>query len=131
MDPKKVFLIELHEIIKKRSEIRMSLINPSKDSNVWGEFKLCEEEINALKNSQLNDITLTAIEKTVRDSILGAFFDAFAVMDAVSDPHVVKVEDVWFGLRLVAGNEDDEDEDFLHDEVYSAYWDWLKEKNKQ
>lgn len=48
MDSKKVFLIELHEIIKNRSEIRNQLVDPSEENIIWDEFKLSKEE-DALK----------------------------------------------------------------------------------
>jgi hypothetical protein len=36
---------------------------------------------------------------------------------------------MWFGLKLVEKQEEEE-EDFLHDELYSSYWDWRELNNK-
>ncbi|MFP5115998.1 hypothetical protein ACSU64_27185 [Bacillaceae bacterium C204] len=130
MDPRKVFLIELHEIIKNSSEIRNQLADPSEDNIVWDEFKLSEEEVNALKNYNFDDVALSAIEKTVRDAILGAFHDALALLDAVRDPEIVEVDETWLGLTLSEPNKEEENEEFLHDEIYGAYWDWLEQRNK-
>jgi hypothetical protein len=132
MKSKEVFLIELHEIIKKYSEIRNDLLDPGHNI-VWDEFKLTDDEVQALKRYQFDATTLTAIEKIVRDSILGAFHDAFALLDGVGDPEIVKIDedDVWLGLRLTEPTEDEQDEDFLHDQVYSSYWDWLEQKNEK
>ncbi|CRK84531.1 hypothetical protein [Neobacillus massiliamazoniensis] len=132
MDPRKIFLIELHEIIKNSSEeIRNHLVSPSEDNIVWDEFKLSEEEVAALKKCKFDDVALSAIEKTVRDTILGAFHDAFSLLDAVTDPEVVELYDTWLGLTLSEPNEEEEEnEGFLHDEVYDAYWDWSEQRNK-
>ncbi|KOO51698.1 hypothetical protein [Viridibacillus arvi] len=132
MDPRKVFLIELHEIIKDYSEIRNQLVDPSEDNIIWDEFKLSKEEVNALKKYNFDDVALSAIEKTVRDTILGAFHDAFALLDAVADPNIVEVDKTWLGLALSERelNEEEENEEFLHDEIYGAYWDWLEQRNK-
>lgn len=132
MDPKKIFLIELHEIIKNSSEIRNQLVYPSEDNMMWDEFKLSTEEVNALKNYNFDDAALSAIEKTVRDSIMGAFFRAFALLDAVGDPEIAEGEQPWLGLtfRERKSGEEDVHEEFLHDEFYAVYWDWLEQKNK-
>ncbi|MBV7509548.1 hypothetical protein KW850_30900 [Bacillus sp. sid0103] len=133
MDPRKIFLIELHEIIKNSSEeIRNHLVSPSEDNIVWDEFKLSEEEVAALIKYKFDDVALSAIEKTVRDTILGAFHDAFSLLDAVRNPEVVELDDTWLGLTLSEPNEEEEEENegFLHDEVYDAYWDWSEQKNK-
>jgi hypothetical protein len=130
MDPRKIFLIELHEIIKNSSEeMRNQLVSPSEDSIIWDEFKLSEEELSAIKKYKFDDLALSAIEKTVRDTILRTFHDAFALLDAVSDPELVDINKTWLGLTLTEPNEEDYVE-FLHDEVYAAYWDWLEQKNK-
>ena len=132
MDTKKVFLIELHEIIKNRSEIRNQLVDPSEENIKWDEFKLSKEEEDALKKYNFDDVALSAIEKTVRDTILAAFHDAFALLDAVGDPEIVEVDETWLGLTLSERrlNEEEENEEFLHDEIYGAYWDWLDQRNK-
>lgn len=132
MDPRKVFLIELHEIIKNSSEIRNHLVDPSEDNIISEQFKLSKEEVNALKKYNFDDAALSAIEKTVRDNIMGAFFRAFALLDAVGDPEIIKVDKTWLGftLRERKLDEEEDNEDFLHDELYEVYWDWLEQKNK-
>lgn len=132
MDPRKVFLIELHEIIKNSSEIRNHLVDPSEDNIISEQFKLSKEEVNALKKYNFDDAALSAIEKTVRDNIMGAFFRAFALLDAVGDPEIIKVDKTWLGftLRERKFDEEEDNEDFLHDELYEVYWDWLEQKNK-
>ncbi|WP_165976421.1 hypothetical protein [Bacillus salipaludis] len=51
-------------------------------------------------------------------------------MDAVRDPEDVELDDTWLGLTLSEPNEEEENEGFLHDEVYDAYWDWSDQRNK-
>jgi hypothetical protein len=50
---------------------------------------------------------------------MGAFHSAFCLLDGVSDPVLENDDDMWFGLKLVEKQE--EEEDFLHDELYSSY----------
>ncbi len=132
MDPRKAFLIELHEIIKNSSEIRNQLVDPSEDNIISDEFKLSIEEVNALKKYNFDDVVLSAIEKTVRDNIERAFFRALALLDAVGDPEVVEIDKTWLGLTLRERklDEEEDNEEFLHDEFYEVYWDWLERRNK-
>lgn len=76
-----------------------------------------KEEVSVLKSYKFDDVALSAIEKTVRDTILGAFHDAFALLDAVRDPEIVEVDETWLGLKLSEPNEEEENEEFLHDGV--------------
>ncbi|WP_019152409.1 hypothetical protein [Robertmurraya massiliosenegalensis] len=75
---------------------------------------------------------MLAIEKTVRDTILYTFFDSFAFLDAVRNPEIVEVDTIWLGLTLRERklNEEEENEGFLHNEIYGAYWDWLEQRKK-
>ena len=132
MDPRKVFLIELHEIIKNSSEIRNHLVDASEDNIISDMFKLSIEEVNALKKYNFDDVVLSAIEKSVRDNIERAFFRALALLDAVGDPEVVEIDKTWLGLTLHERklDEEEDNEEFLHDEFYEVYWDWLERRNK-
>ena len=90
------------------------------------------EEVNALKKYNFDDVVLSAIEKTVRDNIERAFFRALALLDAVGDPEVVEIDKTWLGLTLRERklDEEEDNEEFLHDEFYEVYWDWLERRNK-
>ena len=101
MDSRKIFLIELHEIIKNSSKIRAQLAYPTEENNRTEQFKLNIEEIAALKNYDFDDAALSAIEKIVRDNMMGAFFDAFSLMDAVGEPEIMEVDKTWLGLSLL------------------------------
>lgn len=131
MDTKKVFFIELHRIIEEYSKIRTELTSPSNDVQIGQDLKLTESEIASLKAETLAQESITAIEKIVRSSITGAFFDAFCLLDGVADPLLTKISDVWLGMKLTERNGEDEesdevveDHDMLHDLVYETYWDW-------
>lgn len=39
----------------------------------------------------------------------------FCLLEGVSDP--VLSNDIWFGLKLIERQEDEEEEEFLHDEL--------------
>ena len=130
MDSRKIFLIELHEIIKNSSKIRDQLAYPTEENNRTEQFKLNIEEVAALKNYDFDDAALSAIEKIVRDNMMGAFFDAFSLMDAVGDPEIMEVDKTWLGLTLLERKVDEEEDDdvFLHDEFFEVYWDWLEQR---
>ena len=127
MDSKQLFLRELHSIIKEYSEIGEQLKQPGKQLS-WEKFDLTEKEISALNAQKFTDESISAIEKIVRDNIMGAFHSAFCLLDGVSDPVSENEEDIWVGLKLE--EKQDEDEEFLHDELYSSYWDWHDLNNK-
>ncbi|MFP8641021.1 hypothetical protein ACLHWY_05680 [Priestia aryabhattai] len=129
MDSKQLFLREIHNIIKEYSEIGEQLKQSPKELS-WEEFKLTRNEISALSNQVFTDESISAIEKIVRDNIMGAFYSAFCLLDGVSDPILENDEEVWFGLKLEEKQEDEEDEEFLHDELYNSYWDWQELNNK-
>lgn len=127
MDSRQLFLREIHNIIKEYSEIGEQLKQPPKELP-WEEFNLTKDEINSLETLGFTDESISAIEKIVRDNIMGAFHSAFCLLDGVSDPVLENDDDMWFGLKLVEKQE--EEEDFLHDELYSSYWDWRELNNK-
>ncbi|MET3408121.1 hypothetical protein ABIC59_005593 [Priestia aryabhattai] len=127
MDSRQLFLREIHNIIKEYSEIGEQLKQPPKELP-WEEFNLTKDEINSLETLGFTDASISAIEKIVRDNIMGAFHSAFCLLDGVSDPVLENDDDMWFGLKLVEKQE--EEEDFLHDELYSSYWDWRELNNK-
>ncbi|MGE7717894.1 hypothetical protein [Priestia megaterium] len=127
MDSKQLFLRELHSIIKEYAEVGEQLKQPDKQLS-WEEFDLTEKEISALNAQKFTDESISAIEKIVRDNIMGAFHSAFCLLDGVSAPVSENEEDIWVGLKLE--EKQDDDEEFLHDELYSSYWDWHDLNNK-
>ena len=127
MDSKQLFLREIHSIIKEYAEVGEQLKQPDKQLS-WEEFDLTENEISALSAQKFTDESISAIEKIVRDNIMGAFHSAFCLLDGVSDPVSENEEDVWVGLKLE--EKQDDDEEFLHDELYSSYWEWHDLNNK-
>ncbi|MFU7592139.1 hypothetical protein ACMX9J_24675 [Priestia sp. RMT2NF4] len=126
MDSRQLFLREIHNIIKEYSEVGEQLKQPPKELS-WEEFNLTKNEISALDAQKFTDESISAIEKIVRDNIMGAFHSSFCLLDGVSDPVSENDEDIWVGLKL---EEKQEDEEFLHDELYSSYWDWHESNNK-
>lgn len=129
MDFRQLFLREIHNIIKEYSEVGEQLKQPPKELS-WEEFNLTKNEISALDAQKFTDESISAIEKIVRDNIMGAFHSAFCLLDGVSDPVSENDEGIWVGLKLEEKQEDEEDEEFLHDELYSSYWDWHEPNNK-
>ncbi|MDY0939628.1 hypothetical protein [Priestia megaterium] len=93
MDSKQLFLREIHTIIKEYSEIGEQLKQPPKELS-WEEFNLTKNEISALDDQEFTDKSISAIEKIVRDNIMGAFHSAFCLLDGVSDPVLENDEEV-------------------------------------
>jgi len=138
MDTRKAMFIEMHKLIHEHSQISHKLANPPKEA-VWEELNLTDEEASSLRKENLSPASLTAIEKIVKDNMMGLFFDFLCLVDGVSDPDDIEIENdgVWLGLQIKPKHllseeelEEEENEDselMLHDEVYDSYWDW-KEK---
>lgn len=76
MDSKQLFLRELHNIIKEYSELGEQLGQPPRELP-WEEFNLTKKEINALEVQEFTDESISAIQKIVRDKIMGAFHMPF------------------------------------------------------
>ncbi|MBT2255410.1 hypothetical protein [Priestia megaterium] len=129
MDSKQLFLKELHTVIKEYSEVGEQLRKPT-EQLLWEEFNLTQDEIDALESQKLKDESIRAIEKIVRDNIMGTFHSAFCLLDGVSDPVLEDDNGTWVGLKLVEKQEDEVEEEFLHDELYQSYWDWQEATNK-
>ena len=64
---------------------------------------------------------------------MGLFHDFMCVVDRVSDPNGIEIENggVWLGLQIKPKHllpaqelEDEDSELMLHDEVYDSYWAW-------
>ncbi|MED4619448.1 hypothetical protein [Priestia megaterium] len=106
MDSRQLFLREIHNIIKEYSEIGEQLKQPPKELP-WEEFNLTKDEINSLETLEFTDESISAIEKIVRDNIMGAFHSAFCLLDGVSDPVLENDDDMWFGLKLVEKQEEE------------------------
>lgn len=42
--------------------------------------------------------------------MMGAFFDAFSLMDAVGEPEIMEVDKTWLGLSLLERKVDEEED---------------------
>lgn len=135
MANQKSLLMEIYESIEELSKIGDSLTNPEEAIMLgfWEELKLTEHEVNALKASGLNDQIISGIEKIIKERMLLSFHQFFAVLDGVGDPKFRNEDSVWLGLKLVnkTVNDEPEDEEFLHDQLFDAYWDWIEMKSKK
>ena len=138
MNTREAMFMEMHKLIHDYSQISDKLTYPPKEA-VLEELTLTDEEASSLRNENLSPASLTAIEKIVKDNMMGLFFDYMCLVDGVSDPNGIEIENngVWLGLQvkpkhLLSEQELEEEENeemdlMLHDEVYDSYWDW-KEK---
>ncbi|MES9771212.1 hypothetical protein COM86_25150 [Priestia megaterium] len=132
MDSRKAMLMEMQKLIHEYSQIGDQLTNINKEL-VWQELNLTDEEALSLSKENLSPASIKAIEKTVKDNMMGLFHDFMCLVDGVSDPSDIEIENdgVWLGLQIKAKHllseqelEDEDSELMLHDEVYDSYWDW-------
>jgi len=125
-------LMEVHELIEEYSKMGDSLRNPENAIiGVEDELKLTAEELNALNANEFTHQSISGIEKIVRDRMLSIFFHFFCIIDGVGDPKFQYDDTVWLGLKLERRglDEEREDEEFLHDMLYEAYWRWRESKS--
>ncbi len=132
MDSKKAMLMEMQKLIHEYSQIGNQLTNINQEL-VWQELNLTDEEALSLSKENLSPASIKAIEKTVKDNMMSLFHDFMCLVDGVSDPNDIEIENdgVWLGLQIKPKHllseqelEDEDSELMLHDEVYDSYWDW-------
>ncbi|KSU86170.1 hypothetical protein ACTHAL_003676 [Priestia flexa] len=132
MDSKKAMLMEMQKLIHEYSQIGDQLTNINQEL-VWQELNLTDEEALSLSKENLSPASIKAIEKTVKDNMMSLFHDFMCLVDGVSDPNDIEIENdgVWLGLQIKPKHllseqelEDEDSELLLHDEVYDSYWDW-------
>ncbi|MEQ7803783.1 hypothetical protein C2I27_17730 [Priestia megaterium] len=132
MDSKKAMLMEMQKLIHEYSQIGDQLTNINQEL-VWKELNLTDEEVLSLSKENLSPASIKAIEKTVKDNMMSLFHDFMCLVDGVSDPNDIEIENdgVWLGLQIKPKHllseqelEDEDSELMLHDEVYDSYWDW-------
>ncbi|WP_187273847.1 hypothetical protein [Paenibacillus sp. N3.4] len=61
--------------------------------------------------------------------MLHSFIEAFSILDGTRDPSVIKLHEIWLGMKLVETNDDNDD--FLHDLIYETYWFWQDMKQNK
>ncbi|MEW4229577.1 hypothetical protein COL65_21195 [Priestia aryabhattai] len=132
MDSKKAMLMEMQKLIHEYSRIGDQLTNINQEL-VWQELNLTDEEALSLSKENLSPASIKAIEKTVKDNMMSLSHDFMCLVDGVSDPNDIEIENdgVWLGLQIKPKHllseqelEDEDSELMLHDEVYDSYWDW-------
>lgn len=125
-------LMEMQKLIHEYSQIGNQLTNINQEL-VWQELNLTDEEALSLSKENLSPASIKAIEKTVKDNMMSLFHDFMCLVDGVSDPNDIEIENdgVWLGLQIKPKHllseqelEDEDSELMLHDEVYDSYWDW-------
>ncbi|WP_139109252.1 MULTISPECIES: hypothetical protein [Priestia] len=122
----------MQKLIHEYSQIGDQLTNINQEL-VWQELNLTDEEALSLSKENLSPASIKAIEKTVKDNMMSLFHDFMCLVDGVSDPNDIEIENdgVWLGLQIKPKHllseqelEDEDSELLLHDEVYDSYWDW-------
>ncbi len=82
------------------------------------------EEAQALKLLQGNAVLKSALRKVLADCAAGVVFDLLNLIDGTTEPK----QGQWSEVMLVDKTIGDEDREFLHDEFFGAYWDWLESR---
>ncbi|MED3878011.1 hypothetical protein [Priestia megaterium] len=132
MDSRRAMLMEIQKLIHEYSQIGDQITSINKEL-VWQELNLTDEEALSLSKENLSPASIKAIEKIVKDNMMGLFHDFMCLVDGVSDPNGIEIENggVWLGLQIKPKHllpaqelEDEDSELMLHDEVYDSYWAW-------
>jgi hypothetical protein len=91
--------------------------------------ELTKRECAELSALQLSAAQRSGLSKLIVDAIGTSFFDAFCMLDGVTDPYEREVDD-WAGLRLMPPSDENEPSGMLHDAFLDAWSDW-KEQSEE
>ncbi|MCQ9282522.1 hypothetical protein NQ129_12105 [Priestia aryabhattai] len=96
MDSRKAMLMEMQKLIHEYSQIGDQLTSINKEL-VWQELNLTDEESLGLSKENLSPASIKAIEKIVKDNMMGLFFYFMCLVDGVSDPNDIEIDNggVW------------------------------------
>ncbi|MEN3152949.1 hypothetical protein [Priestia aryabhattai] len=102
MDSRKAMLMEMQKLIHEYSQMGNQLTNINKEL-VWQELNLTDEEALSLSSENLSPASIKAIEKIVKDNMMGLFHDFMCLVDGVSDPNDIEIDNdgVWLGLQIL------------------------------
>ncbi len=94
-------LMEMQKLIHEYSQMGNQLTNINKEL-VWQELNLTDEEALSLSSENLSPASIKAIEKIVKDNMMGLFHDFMCLVDGVSDPNEIEIDNdgVWLGLQI-------------------------------
>lgn len=120
---RKALLVEAHHLVEQQAtraaEALCGLRSPG-ELYYPPNGGLTERERSALP-AEPHPEHVSLFRKVIADSIATAFFNFFAVVDAVGDPY--EYPGVWLPLRFeLAG--DDSDETMLHAAFFDTYRNW-------
>lgn len=113
----KAILAEIHKAIDEAAESVVSNLEKkgSPDLTYPPSSVLTEEERNALASLTIDEVTRTALKKLVRDACSYPTFHMLSLLDGVTEPYVVEVEN-WLGGSIGS----DSDDTMLHDQFYET-----------
>ncbi len=124
-------LISLQQSIEELADTKASDIFEGKTNQLinfppnGGLTKLEEYAVKALEG---NEHLKSALRKILASNSTDVLFDFFNNIDGTTDPD----DEDWTGVMLVDTPENnDENRDFLHDELYTSYWDWRKKRTNR
>jgi hypothetical protein len=121
-------LLSLQQSIEELADTKASDIFEGKTSqliNFPPNGGFTESEEYAVKALVGNEHLKSALRKILAGNSADVLFDFFNNIDGTTDPD----DENWTGVILVDTPENnDENRDFLHDELYASYWDWRKKR---
>lgn len=91
MDSRRAMLMEIQKLIHEYSQIGDQITSINKEL-IWQELNLTDEEALSLSKENLSPASIKAIEKIVKDNMMGLFHDFMCLVDGVSDPNGIEIE---------------------------------------
>lgn len=77
-----------------------------------------------MRHLEISIVARSGLRKVIGDTISNVLFEAFTLIDGVSNPEVERVED-WYPWTLVQIPDEDPPYGMLHDEWYALWHDYL------
>ncbi len=125
-ESKKVFLLEIHEIINRN--VSFTLDKFKKGSSLAC-FVLTDEEEEYIESNKSSPLLHSIIEKIITRNLDDAFFSLMGLLDGLTNPNPKFGE--WNNVLLVDMPIDyDGDSTLLNEVFFSAFDEWKKIKGK-
>ncbi len=124
---RKALFAEMHAAIEETAEVAINSMGatgkPSPDYPPG--IELNQEEVSALAKLELSTTAKVALKKIVKDACAYPLFHLCSLLDGVTEPNVIPIDE-WVGGTLSSGGND---ELMLHDSFYDSYWEYEEKQS--
>lgn len=124
-------LTQLHKTIEETANSLANDLNEGRTEELIGyppNGGLTEAEKSSLERLKNDETLRDALRKILASNSASVLFELFNIIDGTSDPDPELGE--WSEVLLVDQPEDfDEHVEFLHDNFFETYWNWIELRN--